>query len=80
MNARNVVSESLDHGGNGKDPEQWLAEETEIGGRWFDRRATGEPRTDTRGTGTRRDDDTDGPSNDSCSEAEPFEALSEDRR
>jgi hypothetical protein len=66
------MSEALDHGGNRQDPEQRLTEEAEIGSGWFDRRGTGEPRTNTRGTSTRRDDDTNGPSDESRSEAEPF--------
>lgn len=79
IDARNVMSKSLNHRGNGQDPEQWLAKEAEVRCRWFDRRAGREPRPNTRCAGAGRDDDADGPSNDSCPEAEFLEALCEDR-
>ena len=74
------MSESLNHSGDGQDPEHWLAKEAEVRGRRFDRRARGKPRSNTRRAGGCRDDDTDGPSDDSRSEAELLEALCEDRR
>lgn len=74
------MSKSLDHCGDGQNPEQWLAKEAEVRGRRFDRRARGKPRSNTGRAGACRDDDTYGPSDDSRSEAEPLEALCEDRR
>lgn len=74
------MSEPLNDRRNGKNPEQWLAKEAEVRCRWFDRRAGREPRPNTCRAGGRRDDDTDGPTDDSRSKAELFEALCEDRR
>jgi hypothetical protein len=74
------VSESLNNCGDGQNPKQRLAKEAEVRSRRFDGGARGKPRSNARRAGACRDDDTDGPSDDSRSEAELFEALCEDRR
>jgi hypothetical protein len=73
------VRETLDNGRDREDPEQGLAEEGEVRGRRFDRRAGEMSRFHAGGARAGGEDHGDGPCYDGGFEAEALEAGAEDR-